>query len=186
MANQIKILIIEDDINIRSIFTEVFRKEGFEVDEAEDGVDGLDKATKNPPDVIFTGIVMPRMDGFALKEALSKNVSTSNIPVVMSSHMGRKEDEEKARALGIKDFIITQMITPRQAVERVRVLLGSGEYRLKFHKSELDAMKLAKDLHFNEKFQCSYCGTELEVVVRIVDLNSREFNARFVCPKCNR
>lgn len=186
MAKPIKILIVEDDVNIRSIFVEVFRKEGFEVEEAEDGVDGLDKATKNPPDIVFTGIIVPRMDGFALKEALSKNVTTSNIPVVFSSHMGRKEDEEKARALGVKDFIFSNMITPRQTVERIRIVLGSGEYRLKFHKSELDALKLAKDLHFNEKFQCSYCGTELEVVVRIVDLGSREFNARFVCPKCNR
>lgn len=181
-----KILIVEDDLNFRSTYAEVFRKEGFEVEEAEDGVDGLDKATKNPPDVIFTGIDMPRMDGFSLKESLSKNVSTSNIPVVMASHMGRKEDEEKARAAGVKDFIVTQMVTPRKIVERVRVLLGSGEYRLKFHKSELDAPKLASDLHFNEKFQCSYCGTEMEVVVKVTDLNSREFNARFVCPKCNK
>ncbi len=186
MAKQSKILIIEDDVNIRTIYVEVFKKEGFEVEEAEDGVEGLDKASKNLPDVIFTGIIMPRMDGFALKEALSKNVATSNIPVVFSSHMGRKEDEEKARAVGAKDFIFSNMVTPRQTVERVRIVLGSGEYRLKFHKSELDALKLAKDLHFNEKFQCSYCGTELEVIVKIVDLGSHEFNARFVCPKCNR
>ncbi|HPN96588.1 MAG TPA: response regulator [Candidatus Moranbacteria bacterium] len=183
---KLKILIIDDDESIRTMYAEVFKKEGFEVEEAVDGLEGLDKATKNIPDVIFTGIIMPRMDGFGLKEALAKNVTTSNVPVVMFSHMGRKEDEEKAKQMGVREFFVMGMITPNQIVEKVKSTLGdAGEYKIKFSSSELDGPKLAKDLHFDEKFQCKKCGGNLDLALKIFDLNKHEFSARFVCSKCN-
>ena len=181
-----KILIIDDDDSVRSIYVDIFKREGFEIEEAIDGVEGLDKATKNPPDVIFTGIVMPRMDGFMLKEALVKNVSTTNIPVVISSHLGREEDKEKALALGVKDFIVRNMVTPKEAVERVRKVLGAGEYKVKLNINELDARQLARDLHLQENFQCPNCGADLVLVINVTDIGTHEFSARISCPNCGR
>lgn len=186
MGTPTKILIIDDDEAVRVTYVEVFKNEGFAVEEAIDGLDGLEKATKNPPQVIFTGIIMPRMDGFGLKEALAKNVATANIPVVMSSHMGRKEDEEKAKTMGIVDFIILDLVTPRQAVERIRRVLGAGEYKVKIVAGELDVTRLAKDFHLNEKFQCSNCGADLVLQLGIMDVGQHEFTAKIICPKCGR
>jgi len=86
-----KILIVDDDVMTREMYVNVFKQSGYEVFEAGDGVDGLDVASRELPDVIFTGIIMPRMSGFELMEALRKAVATSKIPVVISSHIGREE-----------------------------------------------------------------------------------------------
>lgn len=182
----IKILIIDDDVSVRDIYVNIFKKEGFEVEEAIDGVDGLDRATKNVPNVVFTGIVMPRMDGFGLIEALKKGVSTANIPIVISSHLGRKEDEEKAREMGVRDFIVRHMVTPKEAVERVRKVLGATEYRVKIDKGQLDASKLARDFHFPESYQCEYCGADLVLSLSVDDLNQHQFITKIMCPRCNK
>lgn len=184
--NKIKILIIDDDDATRSLYAEVFKRHGFDVAEAVDGVDGLDKATSNVPNVIFTGIIMPRMDGFALMEALKKNMVTSSIPVAVSSHMGREEDQKRAKELGAGDFIARDMNTPNQAVERIRALLNLTEYEIKFFTNELDASKLAQDMHFSEKFQCASCGTELVLSLRLNDVANHEFLAKFLCPQCGK
>jgi PleD family two-component response regulator len=181
---KIKILIIDDDEDVRTMYTEIFRREGFMVYEANDGVSGLDRATKETPDVIITGIIMPRMDGFALKDALAKNVNTANVPVMMISHMGREEDKEKAEKMGVKDFIVQGMVSPNQVVEKVRTLFSAGDYKIKFNISELDAPKLANDFHLGEKFQCKNCLTEMELKLKPTDIKNHEFSAKFVCPNC--
>ena len=183
---KLKILLVDDEELIRTTYAEVFKKHDFGVEEAVDGVEGLDKATKNIPDVIFTGIIMPRMDGFALIEALKKNVATSVVPVVISSHMGREEDKNKAKEMGVKDFIARDFVTPNQAVERVLAIFTAEEYRLKFSPGELDAPKLAKDMNFRENFQCPNCGGQLAIVVKMKDARTKEYSAKFICPQCNQ
>ena len=186
MNKAIKILIVDDDELVRGMYANVFKQNGFEVTEAIDGVDGLDKATKNVPEVIFTGIIMPRMDGFALTEALKKNVATSNIPVVISSHMGREEDRKRATELGVADFIMRDMCTPNEAVERVKTTLNLVEYKIKFCFNELDMAQLIKDMHFNEKMQCNSCNGDAILSLRLRDTKSHEFSAKFICSKCGK
>ena len=184
-----KILIVDDNEEVRSLYVEVFKKENFEVEEAVDGLDGLDKANETIPDIIFTGIIMPRMDGFAFKEALSKNVNTANIPVVMSSHLGRKEDEIRAKEMGVRDFIIQGMVTPKQALRKIEELLKSDSrpaYFLKFNTEELDSLKLASDLNYSKGFKCLKCGTDMILKLRIQDTSKGEFSAQFVCPRCEK
>jgi DNA-binding response OmpR family regulator len=184
---KIKVLLVDDDDNLRTIYADVFRREGFDVVEANDGVDGLDKATRENPNVIFTGIIMPRMDGFSLKDALAKNVSTAEIPVLMLSHMGREEDRKKASESGIREFIVQGMISPNQVVEKVRAMFGSGEYHLQFDSLELDAPRLAGDFHFNPKFECPECmNSKLILNLEIIDVEKKHFKARFMCPKCKK
>lgn len=184
--NKLKILIVDDDESTRTMYAEVFKEHDFEVEEAVDGVNGLDMATKNIPDVIFTGIIMPRMDGFALIEALKKNVATSQVPVVVSSHMGREEDKRKAFSLGAKDFITRDFVTPNQAAERITAIFTAEEYRLKVFPNELDALKLAKDMNFREDFQCANCGGQLVLIVKMKDAKTKEYSAKFICPQCNQ
>lgn len=183
---KIKILIIDDDEAMRTMYAEVFRKHDFEVEEAVDGVEGLDRATKNVPDVIFTGIIMPRMDGFALMDALKKNVATSNVPVVISSHMGREEDKNKAQKMGAKDFITRDFVTPNEAAERIMAIFKVEKYRLKFSPGELDAAKLAKDMHFRNNFQCANCGGQLVLAIKLKDVQAKEYSAKFICLQCDQ
>ncbi len=181
---KIKILIVDDDEIVRGTYADIFRQVGFEVSEAVDGLDGMDKATKEIPDIIFTGIIMPRMDGFSLKESLAKNVNTSSIPVMMLSHMGREEDRIKAQELGIRNFIVQGMVTPKQVLELVRNIFGNGAYRVKFNTIEMDAPRLSKDFGYGENFVCPNCAGEMTMNLEILDASKKEFKAKFVCPKC--
>ena len=185
MDKKIKILIVDDDENTRNMYTRVFKEAEFEVIEAEDGVEGLDKATTENPNVIFTGIIMPRMDGFAMMEALKKNLSTVNIPVIISSHMGREEDRQKANVLGAKYFIVRGFTTPKEIVEKVRTLfLGGKEYRLEINNFSLDAQKLAEDLGLNNNFQCLECDEKMILKIMSKDSSKDGFEAHLICPSC--
>lgn len=182
--DKIKILLIDDDKVTRDMYVEIFKKEGFEVSEAADGAEGLDKATKNIPDVIFTGIIMPIMDGFQLMEALKKNVATSDIPIIISSHLGRKEDQKRAQELGAREFLIKGFYTPNEIVEKIRSIFELEEYKLKFSATELDAKKLIKDVHLNESFKCFNCGGELILSMKLTNIQSHEFTAKIICLGC--
>lgn len=186
MDKKLKILIVDDDINLREMYAEVFQNAGFEVFQAEDGVKGLDIATVELPDVIFTGIVMPRMDGFAMMETLNKTVMTSNIPVIISSHMGKEEDQKRANMLGAKDFIVRGTTRPIEVVERIKSLFSQpgGEYKIVFSADDLDAPKLAKDLNFQTSFQCLDCREKLALKLKLTSPKDRIFEAQFICPKC--
>jgi CheY-like chemotaxis protein len=183
---KLKILLVDDDTTLRQLYVEVFQNANFNVIEANDGVDGLDKASKELPDVIFTGIVMPRMDGFTMMESLKKTVMTANIPVVISSHMGREEDQQRANKLGAKDFIIRDITRPIEVVERISSLFvkAGGEYKLEFNPDALDAPKLIKDLNFQASFLCLDCNKNLVLSMKLTNAKERIFETRFVCPKC--
>lgn len=177
-----KILIVDDDEATRGLYKEVFSDAGFVVIEAVDGVEGLEKVTQEKPDVIFSGIIMPRLDGFGLVEALRDNVSTASIPVAFCSHLGRTEDREKAKKLGVRDFIVRDIVTPKEVIARIRALLSNDEYLIAFHKTDLDAQKLAMHLGINQDFLCDEdSGTHFALRLRIKNRATRELDAELVC-----
>jgi CheY-like chemotaxis protein len=150
------ILVVDDDIAARRLYREVFQNEGYNVLTAQDGLEGLDLAIREAPDLVFTGIIMPRMDGFELIRSLRKNAATSHIPVVMYSHLGREQDKRKAQDLGVKDFVVRSVVTPKEVVDRVKVYLGDSQgYLLEFDATAQDAAKLARDFDFPAYFECS-------------------------------
>ncbi|WP_417264835.1 sigma-54-dependent transcriptional regulator [Brumimicrobium sp.] len=98
-----KILVIDDEKSIRRALKEIFEFENYEVDEAEDGKEGLEKATSQYYDVIFCDIKMPKMDGMEVLAALQKEKVDS--PVIMISGHGNIETAVEAIKLGAFDFI---------------------------------------------------------------------------------
>ncbi|MCX6762072.1 MAG: response regulator [Candidatus Moranbacteria bacterium] len=185
MEKKYKILLVDDDADSRGIYAEVFKTSGFSVIEAVDGLDGINKAIANVPDVIFTGIIMPKMDGFGLKDALSKNVATSNIPVVMSSHMGREEDRKKADDAGVKDFFVAGMITPKEVVARVLNLFSLVKYKLKLNINAGDISRLTRELKLKDDFSCPECGEDLVLNIEMTNKERKEFTGRIICPRCD-
>ncbi|RFC55934.1 sigma-54-dependent transcriptional regulator [Brumimicrobium aurantiacum] len=98
-----KILIIDDEKSIRRALKEILEFEDFEVDEAEDGKEGLEKATSQYFDLIFCDIKMPKMDGMEVLSALQKEKVDS--PVIMISGHGNIETAVEAIKMGAFDFI---------------------------------------------------------------------------------
>lgn len=118
-----KILIIDDDPFILDIYALKFKERGFEVDFAQNGKDGLKKATEQKPEVILLDVVMPGMDGFEVLRELKKDQNTRSIKVVVLTNIGQKEEVERGKALGADDYIIKAHFAPSEVVEKVNSVL---------------------------------------------------------------
>lgn len=174
------IMIVDDDADTLDMYTDIFEGADYNVIRASDGLEALNIIGDHTPHLIFAGIVMPRMDGFAMMEALAQNARTADIPVVINSHLGREADRVRAEELGAKDFIVRGFTPPRETVERIGALLMRSEYTFRFDYNEKEARKLAKDLGANNFFACPH-GQEMVIKMSVADPKDLTFSARFSC-----
>jgi CheY-like chemotaxis protein len=179
-----KILIADDDDIIRETYLQIFRQHGFEAKGAKDGVEGIDTATKEKFDVILTGIIMPRMDGFQLIAALRQNVDTKNIPVAIISHLGREEDRKKAEEMGISNFIVQGSMSPREVVDKVESQIStSNSFQLGFDYFGWDAPSFSKKMSL-QNFECPNCRNKM-ILELTPKIEGKGFDAFLKCPKCD-
>src|SRR4030043_773867 len=177
-----KILIVDDNDVIRETYAQVFKQKGFDVLSAVDGIEGVDFATKEIPNVILTGIVMPRMDGFQLIKTLQENIQTREIPIAILSHLGREEDRKKAQELGVNEFIIQGSSSINEIVEKIRSLIKDGKsFRLSLDPYVWDAPRLGKPLQ-NKNSNCPSC--QQKVILEIIPkAEGNGYSASLKCPK---
>ncbi len=100
-----QVLVIEDDRDTRTFLSEFLCDDGHETDEAAEGVTGIEMATANVPDVILLDVLMPRLDGFQVLEALQSDERTSAVPVVMLSGTTDMDAMTRAFQLGAVDYL---------------------------------------------------------------------------------
>ena len=171
-----KVLLVDDNVEIRSLYAEIFRQEQFDVREANDGLEGLEMANQITPDIIVSGIIMPRMDGFQFVETLKKSVATAGVPVFFLSHLGREEDEVRSKELGVKDFIVQGMVSPVEALARIKGLLENKEYTVNIDQHSLDADRLSKELGIDENFSTAD-GGKWTLRLRLRSQDRKQFDA---------
>lgn len=182
MAEQHRILLIDDDDETREVYVELFRQAGFAVEEALNGVEGLEKINANRPDIILTGIIMPQMDGFTLVEALKKNVVTASIPVVFLSHLGRQEDEERSKEIGVSDFIVRGITPLPEVLARIKMLLSTTEYLLAIDPTLYDGVRFARDMSLPENLVCTTGEGERYILrVKVLDVARKRLSAEIIC-----
>jgi len=114
-----KVLVVDDSDVLRKITVFNLKKLGMEVEEAVDGIDGLEKMREWHPDVVILDIMMPRMDGFTVLKEMKKDDSIKDIPVIVLTAKGGQDDEEIALSLGAKK-VMTKPFSPTQLIEEVR------------------------------------------------------------------
>jgi two-component system chemotaxis response regulator CheY len=116
-------LIIEDSPTMRQLIRFALNRiAGSQVVEASDGVDGLKKLSSNQVDLILTDINMPIMDGLKLVSLVRSNEAYNNVPIVIITTEGAKEDKERAMALGANAYI-TKPIQSTALLTTVKELL---------------------------------------------------------------
>jgi DNA-binding response OmpR family regulator len=118
-----KILIIEDDPVIARNFLTLLEKEGFEVDVARDGDEGLTKA-KEKPHLILLDVMLPKLDGFEVLKRLKSDKELKSIPVIMLTNVAEVEKAKKALKLGVCNYLVKGYTLPKEVVEKVRKVLG--------------------------------------------------------------
>lgn len=101
-----RILVIEDEDNLRENLTEILSFEGYEILQAENGRIGLEMALQHIPDLILCDIMMPEMDGYEVLAALRENPETRLIPFILLTALAEREKMRKGMELGADDYIV--------------------------------------------------------------------------------
>lgn len=142
-----KILVIEDETDIRELIHFHLFKENYEVVLAGDGEEGLNKAIETNPDLILLDLMLPKLDGISVCGRLRGNESTQEIPVVMLTAKGSEEDIVRGLEVGADDYI-TKPFSPKVLLARVkavlrrkRELIESGTDLLELHGIKMDLSK---------------------------------------------
>ncbi len=182
MSNdQTRILLVDDDADTRDVYTHFLQESGFVVDEAENGFDGLQHIQQVKPDLIITGIIMPRMDGYEFVQALKQNIETAQIPVIFLSHLGRQDDQQRSKELGVDDFIVRDTTPLREVLTHIRALLSATEYLVAIEPGSFDAHRLARDLGLPENFAGSDGVNGRYILrLRLVDAHRRRFGGEVI------
>ncbi len=122
MSAKEKILIIDDNLDTVELLRKRFRALGYETAEAYDGEQGLEKIAGFDPDLIILDVMMPKMDGYKVCEALSGNETARHIPVIMLTAKSNVPDKIKGLDIGADDYI-TKPFDFKELEARVRSLL---------------------------------------------------------------
>ena len=124
MQQKKKILLVEDDNTLASVYQQRLILEGFDVKHAENGEDALSIAVDYAPDLVLLDIMMPKLDGFDVLDILRNTPSTSNVHVIMLTALGQPKDVERAKNLGADDYLIKSQVVIGDVVEHIKQQLG--------------------------------------------------------------
>ena len=131
-----KILVIEDNAEVRENLEEILELSGYEVLTAEDGTVGVDIAVSEQPDLILCDVMMPKLDGFGVLNILSKKNNTADIPFIFLTAKAEKADFRRGMNLGADDYI-TKPFYKDELLDVIETRLRKSEQlRKKFDKTE--------------------------------------------------
>jgi two-component system response regulator CpxR len=114
----VDLLLIDDDVELCALLTEFLSAEGFNIECAHAGPEGLERALEKPPDLVILDVMLPGMDGF---DVLGRLRQKSNVPVLMLTARGRDEDRIGGLELGADDYLAKPFNT-RELVARLRAI----------------------------------------------------------------
>lgn len=118
-----KILIVEDDDFLKTLESEKFVKEGFEVLTASDEAQMAAIIAETPPDIILLDLMLPKTDGFQIIQQLKADEKTKDIVIVVFSNLSDPASIEKAKNAGVQDFIIKSNFSIKELSDKLKSLL---------------------------------------------------------------
>jgi CheY-like chemotaxis protein len=121
-----KVLLVEDDNNLREIFQMRLQAEGYTAVVAADGEEGLVAALKEKPDLVIADVMMPKLSGFEMVESLRAAPETKDIKVIMMTALGQAEDQARGEKLGVVKYLVKSQVTLEDFARVVKEALGPG------------------------------------------------------------
>ncbi|HBT81202.1 TPA: hypothetical protein DEB04_00565 [Candidatus Giovannonibacteria bacterium] len=117
------LLMVEDDKFLRDLIVQKLIREGFKMKEAVDGEEGLKMVREERPDLILLDLILPGLDGFEVLKRLKADAASKDIPVIVLSNLGQKEDMDRAMAAGAEAFMVKAHFTPGEIVAKIKATL---------------------------------------------------------------
>ncbi len=141
MTTNQSILIVDDEETIREVVRRYLERDGFVVQEAEDGFEALDAIKTDPPDLIVLDLMLPGIDGLSLTQHIRQD---RYIPIIMLTAKGEASDRIRGLDLGADDYM-SKPFSPQEVVSRVRAVLrrtGSDSHSTSGNKLEIQGLNI--------------------------------------------
>lgn len=122
-SKQKLVLIVEDDDNLANVYTTRLQAEGFDVKRVPNGEDALSAALASKPDLILLDVMMPKVSGFDVLDILRNTPETADVKIIMLTALSQEADKEKAKSLGVNDYLIKSQVVIADVVDRIKELL---------------------------------------------------------------
>jgi CheY-like chemotaxis protein len=118
-----KVLLVEDDNNLREIFDMRLQAEGYKTVTAGDGEEALVVAVKEKPDLVIADVMMPKLSGFEMVENMRAAPELANVKVIMMTALGQAEDRARGEKLGVVKYLVKSQVTLEDFVRVVREVM---------------------------------------------------------------
>lgn len=122
-----KLMLVEDDNNLREIYEARLQAEGYEIVSARDGEEALVVAKAEKPDLIISDVMMPKISGFEMLDIIRNTDELKHVKVIMLTALGQNADQQRADKLGADKYLVKSQVTLEDIVKVAHELLGDGE-----------------------------------------------------------
>jgi two-component system phosphate regulon response regulator PhoB len=122
---QKKILLVEDDDSLASVYQMRLEAEGFIVKRAANGEEALAAAIASAPDLVLLDVMMPKVSGFDVLDIMRNTPETANLKVIMLTALSQESDKQKAKDLGVDDYLVKSQVVISDVVQKVKERIGA-------------------------------------------------------------
>lgn len=123
-ASQKTILLVEDDDRLANVYETRLQAEGFKTKRVANGEDALAMALQVRPDLILLDVMMPKVSGFDVLDILRNTPETTNVKIIMLTALSQDSDRERAKSLGVDDYLIKSQVVIADVVAKINEHLG--------------------------------------------------------------
>jgi DNA-binding response OmpR family regulator len=119
-----RILFVEDDDALASVYMVRLEAEGFEVHRVANGEDALAAAVSFKPNLVLLDVMMPKIGGFDVLDILRNTPETANLKGVMLTALSQESDKKRAQDLGVDDYLVKSQVVITEVIDRIKKHLG--------------------------------------------------------------
>ena len=119
-----KVMVVEDDVSLREIYSIRITAEGYEVVSAGDGEEALAVAVREKPDLILSDVMMPKISGFDMLDILRSTPETANIKVVMMTALSSEDQRRRGEQLGADRYLVKSQVGIEDVINTIHEVLG--------------------------------------------------------------
>lgn len=122
-----KVMIVEDDISLREIYSIRLTAEGYEVVSAGDGEEALSVAVRERPDLVVSDVMMPKISGFDMLDILRSTPETKDIKVIMMTALSSEDQRKRGEGLGADRYLVKSQVGIEDVINAVHEVLGDRQ-----------------------------------------------------------
>ena len=115
-----RILLVEDDNSLASVYVLRLQAEGFDVRRVGNGEEALSAAMNYKPDLVLLDVMMPKVSGFDVLDILRNTPQTAHLKIIMLTALSQESDQERAKSLKADDYLIKSQVVIADVIDRIR------------------------------------------------------------------